>query len=93
LIAYSGLVGDWLWNSNETLMRFLDAARAQTLDVYLGTVYSVNMFGVRDPQLAYEHWQAALEGAYPEGAQDDLGEIRHRLDDEMRARLAPVIVR
>ena len=154
-------MSDWLWNSHETLLRFLDAARigdlhtildlpagedlqtaldrddaddehrwekllalnvaqghfkienvdsvlvdyaetrfwcyddegygAQNLDVYLGILYSVDTFGVRDPQLAYDNWEAALEGPYPEGAQEEFAKIENRLDDEMRARLAPLM--
>jgi hypothetical protein len=64
---------------------------AQTLDVYLGILYSVDMFGVRDPQLAYECWEAAFDGPYPEGAQEELAKIEGRLDDEMRVRLAPLV--
>jgi hypothetical protein len=66
---------------------------AQTLDVYLGILYSVDTFGVRDPLLAYESWEAALDGPHPEGAQEDLARIKHRLDDELRARLAPLMAR
>jgi hypothetical protein len=64
---------------------------AQALDVYLGILHSVDAFGVRDPEQAYEYWEAALDGPCPEGAQEDFAKIEDRLDDEMRARLAPLM--
>ena len=83
-------VGDVLVDYAETRFWCYDdeGYAAQALDVHLGILYSVDMFGVRDPQLAYECWEAALDGPYPEGAQEDFTKIEHLLDREMRARLA-----
>jgi hypothetical protein len=68
-----------------------DGYMMQQLMVDLAMLHSADDFGLRDQQLAYEYWQAALNGPYPEGAQEELAKIEPLLDGETRTRLAPLM--
>jgi hypothetical protein len=65
-----------------------DGYMMQRLMVDLATLHSVDHFGLRDRQLAYDYWQAALDGPCPEGAHEELAKIEPLLDGETRTRLA-----
>jgi hypothetical protein len=68
-----------------------DGYTEQRLTVDLGMLHSVDNFGLHDVQQAYGHWQAALDGPYPEGAQEEFAKIEPLLDEQTRARLAPLM--
>ena len=68
-----------------------DGYMQQRLAVDLGVLYSVEDFGLRDAQLAYGWWKAALDGPYPEGAWEEFARIGPLLDEETRALLAPLM--
>jgi hypothetical protein len=70
-----------------------DGYMQQRLAVDLGVLHSVDSFGVHDARLAYEWWQAALEGPYPEGAQEELAKVEPLLDEQTRALLTPLLTR
>jgi hypothetical protein len=63
----------------------------QRLTVDLGMLHSVDDFGLHDVQQAYDRWQAALDGPYPEGAQEEFAKIEPLLDEQTRTRLAPLM--
>lgn len=41
--------------------------------------------------VAADHWQAALDGPYPEGAQEEFARIEPLLDEQTRAQLTPLM--
>jgi hypothetical protein len=57
----------------------------------LAMLHSVDDFGLHDEQLAYQYWQAALSGPYPEGAREDFIKVEPLLGEGMRARLVPLM--
>ena len=63
----------------------------QRLEVDLGMLHSLSNFGLHDVRQAFNHWQAALEGPYPEGAQEQFARIEPMLDEQTRAQLAPLM--
>lgn len=63
----------------------------QRLAVDLGMLHSVDNFGLHDVELAYEYWQAALDGPYPPGTQEEFAKVEPLLDEQTRARLAPLL--
>jgi hypothetical protein len=42
-------------------------------------------------RVGYGCWQAALQGPYPEGAQEEFAKIDPLLDEQTRALLAPLM--
>lgn len=67
-----------------------DGYLEQHIAIELAVLHSVTRFGIHDPQHAYDRWQAALTGPYPEGTREQLTRIEHLLDDHTRALLAPL---
>lgn len=68
-----------------------DGYMQQRLAVDLGVLHSVDNFGLHDGQLAFGCWQAALQGPYPEGAQEEFARIQPLLDEQTRAVLLPLM--
>lgn len=68
-----------------------DGYMGQRLAVDLGMLHSVDTFGVHDVREAHGYWRAALDGPYPEGAQEEFARIEPLLDEQTRARLAPLM--
>ncbi|GIJ50932.1 hypothetical protein Val02_78180 [Virgisporangium aliadipatigenens] len=68
-----------------------DGYMQQRLAVDLGVLHCVDNFGLHDGQLAYGYWQAALEGPYPEGVQEEFAKIEPLLKERTRALLVPLM--
>ncbi|MFI2433047.1 hypothetical protein [Streptomyces sp. NPDC018693] len=70
-----------------------DGYAMQWLNEGAATVFSTDRLGLADPVRARQRWEAALEGPYPEGAQEQLDALVPSMAPAVRAGLEGLITR